>query len=317
MTRTPHDRFAKDCLEELLKSLGQFQAPLEVKDEPRQIDAWFVPDPSSQAQRSRLGLLGSIVEKECLLEPVRAQLSPIEIRNCLRRQLIFYGELQRRAAREKREKRTLSESEFPMLWILCPTVSESVLSQFGAKEKEGWPEGVYFAPDGYKLAIVVINQLPATRETLWLRILGKGQVQQQAFKELSDLPKDEPLRKNILELVGMWYSNLQKKEATTSEEQELIMELSSAYLEWREATLQEGIERGQVQMKRQFIENFLLARFGAIDETLAATIEPLLKLSMTEVTNLMLELSSLERDEFLARLSSDPQGQLPESDNSM
>ncbi|MBC6472054.1 MAG: hypothetical protein GDA48_03875 [Hormoscilla sp. GM102CHS1] len=36
-----------------------------------------------------------------------------------------------------------------------------------------------------------------------MRILEKGQVQQQAFKELSDLPKDERLRKNILELVGI------------------------------------------------------------------------------------------------------------------
>lgn len=43
MTRTPHDRFAKDCLEELLKSLGKFPTPLEVKDEPRQIAkrAWL------------------------------------------------------------------------------------------------------------------------------------------------------------------------------------------------------------------------------------------------------------------------------------
>jgi hypothetical protein len=223
-----------------------------------------------------------------------------------------------------------------MLWILCPTVSESVIEQFGAKEKKGWPEGVYFAPDGYKLAIVVINQLPATRETIWLRILGKGQVQQQAFKELSDLPKDDPLRQNILQLVEWWYYNLQEKQEASSEEQELIMELSTAYLEWREATLQQsreegrqegrqeglqegieiGIERGQVQKQRQFIENFLLARFGAIDETLAATIEPLLKLSMTEVTQLMLELSSLERDEFLARLSREPELQQPDVDNS-
>ena len=73
-----------------------------------------------------------------------------------------------------------------MLWILCPTVSESVLWQFGAKEKKNWPQGVYFAPDGYKLAIVAINQLPKDSETLCLRILGKGQVQQQAFKELSE-----------------------------------------------------------------------------------------------------------------------------------
>jgi len=90
-----------------------------------------------------------------------------------------------------------------------PKISRPISSSLGserrttAQEKEGWPQGVYFAPDGYKLAIVVINQLPAIRETLWLRILEKGQVQQQAFKELSDLPKDERLRKNILELVGI------------------------------------------------------------------------------------------------------------------
>jgi len=101
MTRTAHDSFAKDLLSEMLDKLGQFQAPLEVRDSARQIDAWFVPAESSVEERSKLGLLGAIVEKECLLEPVHAQLSAIEIRKCMRRQYILFGELERKAAQKK------------------------------------------------------------------------------------------------------------------------------------------------------------------------------------------------------------------------
>ena len=60
MTRTAHDSFAKDLLSEMLDKLGQFQAPLEVRDSARQIDAWFVPAESSVEERSKLGLLGAI-----------------------------------------------------------------------------------------------------------------------------------------------------------------------------------------------------------------------------------------------------------------
>lgn len=307
MTRNAHDGFAKDYLEEVLKPVGRFQAPLEVRDEARQIDAWFVPALYPEIEASRLGLLGAIVEKECLLEPVRAQLSPPEILKCIRRQLIFYGLRERDAARENR---SVTEEDLVALWILCPNVSAEVRERFGAKEKEGWPAGVYFVAEGFKVAIVAINQLPKTRETLWLRTLGKGSVQKRAFEELKELPPDDPLRRNVLEVVGMWYSALQGKEQRSTEEEELIVELSAAYLELREAILQEGvergiergIERGRVQTQRQFIENFLIARFGELDENLIAAIEPLLELSLQELTRLMLELSNLDREEFLARL---------------
>ena len=336
MTRTPHDSFAKDLLEEILRPLGRFQAPLEVRDGPRQIDIWFIPANSPEADPSLFGVLGAIVETECLLEPVRAQLSQIEILKCTRRQLIFYGTKERNAARENR---TITEAELPPLWILCPNVSPEVISLFGAKGKEGWPEGVYFVPEGYKLGIVAINQLPETRETLWLRMLGRGSVQKRAFEELKQLPVTDSLRRNILEVVGMWYSTLQGKEEKSTEEEDLIVELSRAYIEFREAILLEGLERGlergleqglergleqgleqglerglergleqgRIQTQRQFIENFLTARFGSLDETLTAALEPLLQMAPQDLTRLMLELSSLEREEFLARLGSVPE----------
>ena len=285
---------------------------MEVRDEARQIDIWFIPANSPEVDPSQFGLLGAIVEKECLLEPVRAQLSQIEILNCTRRQLIFYGYKERIAGRKKK---TLTEADLTPLWILCPNVSPEILSLFGAKGKKGWPVGVYFGMEGYKLGIVAINQLPQTRETLWLRMLGKGSVQKRAFEELKQLPVTDDLRRNILEVVGMWYSTLQGKQDKSTEEEDLIVELSTAYIEFREAILQEGLEqgleqgleRGRVQTQRQFIENFLTARFGSLDETLTAAIEPLLQMPSEDLTRLMLELSNLERVEFLARLGIVPE----------
>lgn len=171
MTRTPHDSFAKDYLEEILKPLGRFVAPLEVRDEARQIDIWFKPVKYPAADPSQFGLLAAIVEKECLLEPVRAGLSPTEIDNCNRRKLIFYGLLERNAAREKK---SITREQYPFLWIFCSTASDEVREMFAAQGKEGWPTGVYFAPAGYKFGIVAINQLPETRETKGIESAWQG-----------------------------------------------------------------------------------------------------------------------------------------------
>lgn len=195
----------------------------------------------------------------------------------------------------------MKDEEYPDLWILGTTVSPEVTEELLAKK--GWPVGVNFSPGIFKVAIVAINQLPANAETLWLRMLGKGGVQKRAFNEVKELPEESSFSKNVLDVVQKWYSALHGKEEKTPEEQELIMELATSFAEWEQATLQ----RGQVQMQRQFIENFLMARFGAIDEALAGAIESLLKMSMAEVTGLMLELSSLEKEEFLARLENHPE----------
>ena len=93
------------------------------------------------------------------------------------------------------------------------------------------------------------------------------------------------------------------------------MELSKTYQEFREAIKEEGrlegieqgiergIERGKIQSRRQFIENFLTARFGSLDERLTEAIAQLQEWEDADLTGLMLELSNLDREEFLERLS--------------
>ncbi|NET58380.1 MAG: hypothetical protein F6K47_20160 [Symploca sp. SIO2E6] len=79
---------------------------------------------------------------------------------------------------------------------------KKTLNGFAASPKPSWPKGVYHLPVHLKTGIIVINQLPKTPETLWLRLLGKGKVQGQAISELLALSKDEPLRSKALQLLA-------------------------------------------------------------------------------------------------------------------
>ncbi|MEH2329233.1 hypothetical protein [Nostoc sp.] len=56
------------------------------------------------------------------------------------------------------------------------------------------------------------------------------------------------------------------------------MNLSQAYLEWREATLQKG--------QRQVVENLLRVRFGSLNDELERVIEFLLQLPPPEYSRL-------------------------------
>ena len=49
-----------------------------------------------------------------------------------------------------------------------------------------------------KTAIMAIDQLPETTETLWLRILGRSKTQERAIREVLALPADHPRKYNIL-----------------------------------------------------------------------------------------------------------------------
>ena len=291
MTRKPHDQFAKQFLEELLSPLGKVEPNKEVIDEARQVDVLFSPAPTAQAPN--LGLLGRIaLLNTALLEPFRNQPSRTEIRNCLTKLFTVIADSQRKA---KREDTTISEDDLARLWILAPSASPGLLESFGAKlELETWLPGVYFLPDAFRTAILAINELPVTEETLWFRLLGRGKVQQQAVSELVALSPENLLRRNVLEIIYRWRVSIMTQQKLTEDDQELIMNLTEAYQEARAAAVQEGVEQGQ----RQVIENLLKYRFGSVDEEMSRVVDSLLRLSPEEFTPLCLQLT---REELLSR----------------
>lgn len=319
MTRQPHDQFAKQYLKELLEPLGTVEISREIPGETLQIDLFFQPAPEPPSNPPALGLLRQLAATPSLWEPFRNCPTNPEIRNCILKLFYVHGELQRQA---KRQKQTLQDSELPQLWILTPTLSERVMEFCGARSNlEQWCSGVYLLPGLIKTGIIAINQLPETPETLWLRLLGKGGTQKRAIQEVVELPPDHPQQRNILELIGIWQINVETRIDLNPEDRELIMELSPAYIKWREDTIQLGLERGIEQgieqgiqqgleqlrqTQRLMMETLLRNRFGSLDEELTAIVDRLLELSPEEAVSVSMQNS---REELLARFSEQGDGE--------
>ena len=171
-----------------------------------------------------------------------------------------------------------------------------------------------------KAAIIAIHQLPRTPETLWLRVLGKGNVQKQAIAELRELPSDNLFQLSALELLYNLRTILEVRQDTDREDRELIMELSPLYLQRLEnATqrgieqgiqegiqegLQRGIQQGIQRSQRLMVESMLQVKFGEIDEELARIIEPLIQLETLDRTRLIMQ---LDRSQLLARFQPESQ----------
>ncbi|MEO1433087.1 MAG: flagellar assembly protein H [Cyanobacteria bacterium J06633_8] len=287
MSRTPFDQFAKKFFESFLAPLGEVKVNFEVPGEPKFIDIWFSPSNQPSIEAQNLGILTHIATLPCLIEPFRNQPKLSEVRSCLSKLFHVIDDFERKA---KREDTTVKEEELPRLWIISPSASDDLLSRFVANPREDWLEGIYFFGEGFKTAIIAINKLPRTPETLWLRIFGKGVIQKQAINEVIGFDKDDPRRSKILQLLMTWRISMEASNLVEQEDKELMMTLSQAYLEWEQKTERKG--------QRQVVENLLKARFGELDEQLTGIIEPMLQLPPQEYASLLLQ---LPREELLER----------------
>ncbi|MBW4698916.1 MAG: DUF4351 domain-containing protein [Aphanocapsa lilacina HA4352-LM1] len=275
MSRTRHDQFAKELLAGLLETVGLAQTEVNVTSEVRRIDLLFVPLPEKADLRQRLGLLGRIAANACLIEPYRNPPTAEEICACLLKLFIQHAERQRQA---RRDEQTVQRADYERLWVIGPTISETVLADFGAQRQDGWEPGIYFTVAGLRAVLVAVHRLPGGRETLWLRVLGRGRVQQQAIEEVLALEEADPLRELALRLLASWRIRTQQQAQLSAEEQELMMNLSSAYLEWEQKTRQEGLREGE----RRMLLWLLTRRFGPLPQTLITRIEAITEANRLE-----------------------------------
>jgi hypothetical protein len=295
MTRIRFDQLAKQYLEEFLAPLGMVQRNLEVPGEPKFVDVWFTPASSSIAPSMDVGLLNRIATTPCLLEPFRNAPTRQEVRTCLLK-LLWIQEDQRR--RMEQEDRTQTESELPKLWILAATATRPVIVDFGGQMRSDWLPGIYFLPEAHKTAIVAIDELPATPETLWLRILGRDETQQQAIAEVLALPTDAPQRSRILQLLVNWRITLEITVGISEEEQSLMTALSQAYLEWEQRTEQRGVERGRQegieQGEKSLILRLLTEQVGELPIEVRQEIEGLPLVQLENLGSALLRFKQLE-----------------------
>ncbi|MBE9009238.1 flagellar assembly protein H [Pseudanabaenaceae cyanobacterium LEGE 13415] len=248
MAQNPFDQLSKQYLEEFLAPLGTVQRQYEIPGEAKFVDVWFVPN-SKRVQSSDLGLLGRMVQKSCLLEPYRNTPTRTEIRVAVMK-LVWIQEDERRKAQQE----ALPEDELPMLWILATTTSRPLLEEAGCMIKADWVPGIYFVPSIFKTAIVAIDQLPETEETLWLRVLGRDGTQERAIREVLALPPAHPRRNGILRLLANWKVRIDLSELQDFSDREAVMALSEAFLEWErqhEAQVEQRVRQEAEQQMRQ------------------------------------------------------------------
>ena len=143
----------------------------------REIDVYFQPN-SQLEQISDLGLLGQLATTNVVFEAFRNSIKVPQIRACMSKLFDLHVCLTREAKRLAQPEP--KEKDLPCLWILTPTLSERILAGCGASLTD-WGDGVYSLHPNLKTGIIVLHQLPSIPETLWFRLLGKGNVQSLAI----------------------------------------------------------------------------------------------------------------------------------------
>jgi hypothetical protein len=285
-----HYLFVDRPLEEFLAPLGKVERQYEVPGEAKYIDVWFVPSESVSSADADMGLLGRMVRTAAALEPFRNAPTRREVRNCLSKLLWIQEEEERKAAAAKR---FLPETELSHLWILAATTTQPVIQAFKGEVTEGWLSGMYFLGDGLRTAIVVIDQLPETEETLWMRVLGRDETQERAIREVIALPPTHPRRDGILKLLANWKVRVDIGEIADFSGTEALMALSEAYLEWEQRVEARGIEQGIEQGERTLILRLLNRRVGALPESVRSHIEGLSIEQLNDLGEALLDFSGL------------------------
>jgi hypothetical protein len=184
LIRTPFDQFGKQLVRTALATRGPVETDAEVPADTRRIDLWFMPDSPPAPVPDHLGLLGLITAGPSPLEFFHNTPNGDELAGCL----IKHGEFRHFLSLRKQPPPP------PTQWVISSGRPESGIEGLWLRPLTGWPSGIYEGPPLLWTRLVVMSELPVTRGTLLLRLLGAKRVLKQAIAELKELPAEAPER---------------------------------------------------------------------------------------------------------------------------
>lgn len=252
------------------------------------MNVWYVPDPARAALRAELGLLGALAAEPCQFEPFHDPPGPDELRDCVRRQLHRHQELKRRAG---------ATVPVPRLCVLSSDRPTAVLDAFGFEPVPGRP-GLYRSAPGWRVEIVVFSELPRTRDTLVLRLLGARAVRRDAIRELAALPDDAWER----DIALPWLARLgfetqvepSARAAGDAEEEDIATEVHQWFEQLkqsiRDEARKEGLQEGQLRVLTTQFEKKLGRPLSEAEHPVMA--ERLDRLGSDRLDDVRLELSA-------------------------
>lgn len=243
--RQRRDQFAKDLLDLLLSRWGTLRTedPVPATDTQR-ADVSFIP---KRAPPATLGLLARLAVAACLFELFTDPPTREALLACLRKLLQWRHALRKKDAQAE-----------PLCWVLCASRPTLALNALGLASAREWPAGVYTC--GWPIAVVVLDELPRTRDTVLLRLLGRDRTRDAALDELSTVPLDPDA---LDEIVGLFvdYDTL----SADPEDPAMAVDLSRYYA-WKEQQRAEGRAEGEALGRAEGEANGRL--LGAIEARL-------------------------------------------------
>jgi Domain of unknown function (DUF4351) len=256
--RNPFDQFAKQMLHAALAGRGSVETEVEVTAEIRTIDGWFTPVPSGARIPDELGLLGWITIHPSTLEFRHSTPNGDELCAYVIKHGDFHRSLARRAELQP----------FPNLWVISPGRPDEGIEGLAFQPLPGAVSGIYQAPKLLWTYLVVVRELPVTRYTLLVRLLGGRALMQRAIAELRALPLEAPERQLALPiLVELRLAVPDDPAEQARDDQEFLVNTHEVYELWRQQTIEEGREQGLEQGLRQGERALLLRqlrrRFGS------------------------------------------------------
>lgn len=289
-----YDQFAKRLMRFRLVRFGHADTEYEVTGAVQKVDIWYRPDPARLAanadQRAELGPLAALLDTACMIEPFHHTPTPAEVLSCFRKQHNLAHALALDAGQAP-------ASRLPDLWILSAGFPRQAIAKYGfcrAPPASGFPKGFWHLPapstDGrndsnadFRLGfppvyMIVISELPRTRKTLPLRLMGAGKTLMQAYDELRALPAADRERQLVTRAWILLRNTLPGELDLTEEDMRHVEQLDKFYEDWEREVLalgaEQGLERGTWRgLKRGMKRGMKHGLHQGLREGLVATFE--------------------------------------------
>ena len=199
----------------------------------------------------------------CMFESFYNTPGLADIEACIRKQLVYHQHLILRAKRASR-----SGSRKPRLWILSSGSPRRALDAYEARPMAGWPAGFWQTREVDAMSFVVLGELPASRESLLLRLLGRGPTLRGAIEELHALPP-ESLEHRVAMPVLLAFQRYMPQNFLEEEDMNILQELRANHAAWERQVRREGRKEGE----RAMLIRQLTRRFGPLPEAALERIE--------------------------------------------
>ena len=264
------DRFVKRLARKVISPGGLLETDAEVSPDAQRIDVWFTPDPErARAVLAPLGLFGRICRRACTLEPFHRTPSGEQVADCIAKHRFFCRELARRKPRPPA----------PMQWVLSAGRPEAALVGLGFR-RSPLGRGIYVAPPLLRTCLIVISELPRTRDTLMIRLMGAGRTLREAISDARALPPDAVERRLALPILVRLRLEVPADPAKqTAQDREFLMStlniekyLGQIEREGLEKGLEKGLRKGRDEGFAEAVLVAYRARFGAPPATLVAAV---------------------------------------------